>query len=107
MSDETRLLTRACLSLSEVKTALYQAGADNVYTCAEIDDVIEKLDYAYWLAEEAEAVVVAFEPASKHGVEVALNRPNREKIVSLVQYRLQREARQREAATNFDGPGAA
>lgn len=110
MADSTRLSTQACLSLAEVKQTLYRAGADGVFTCAEIDEVIEKLDYTYYLAEQADAINSMWEYGSKRGVEAMLNRPNTEKVVSIVEYRLRMEAKrngQRDTAPLGDTPNDA
>jgi signal transduction histidine kinase len=98
--DRLRLTAQTCLSLAEVKTLLYRAGADGEYTSQEIAEIIPKLDYAYYLAEEAEGVQAIHEYQQKHGVMATLDRHNREKVVSLWEYR-QRKAKREADEGNY------
>lgn len=110
MADHMRLSTQTCLKLAEIKQVIYNAWEDGQFTCEEVEDICDKVAYAYYLAEETDGVMSMFEYGSKRGVEAMLNRPNTEKVVSIVEYRLRMEAKrngQRDTAPLGDGPSDA
>ncbi len=107
MADSTRLSTQTCLSLSELKQVIHNARADGQYTADEEAQIDGILDWAYYCAEQMDGVLSMFEYGSKRGVEAMLNRPNTEKVVSIVELRMRRDAKRQAKAASGDYPPAA
>jgi hypothetical protein len=105
MADHLRLLTRACDHMCEAQMQTYSALTDGVITPDEAMRIVAEVNEAYALAEQAEAVEVGYEWARKMGIQSVFNRPNREKIASLMEYRTRKQTKT--APMTYDGPNDA
>jgi hypothetical protein len=108
MADHLRLLTRACDHMCEAQMQTYSALTDGVITPDEAMRIVAEVNEAYALAEQAEAVEVGYERARKLGINAVLNRPSREKIAAILQFRERKQpVYSKTAPMAYDGPNDA